>query len=761
MPPSFRARPRRAPALHRLLPLALALAAGAGHAAPAQIAVDPPVLTNMLGSARSPSLQGRVARGGTAEQVLDLSIKAETGVLLNPSATDPAAAYQRVRLRSYQDRNKPRAKDAPMFVAPTIDIEPAQTVRITLHNDLDPEAGCDGAGHAADPNKPHCFNNTNLHSHGLWVSPAGNSDNVLLNIRPDNHFQYEYNVPADHPAGTFWYHTHVHGSTALQVSSGMAGALIVRGNRQPVLAAPGVQPRTGDLDTLLKDPGGKLAFERVVLLQQIAYACPVVTGGNGTRAWTWNCTPGQIGEIESYEGPVTGGVPNPPVPTTGQFGPNTWANSGRYTSINGIVWPWFEGAVAGRLERWRVIHGGVRDSIGVEFRRAKPGLRALLADPTRRLDKDKLIADACTDTPLRHHVAASDGLTMGAASSHLRTVLQPGYRNDLLVTFPEEGDYCVLDIKPANGTVDRADFRDPALGGVNVAKDRRAVLGFVHAGKAAPGSLTAGSPGPDGDDHANERRLIADSRLRAQLTRLARLNITDRKVRAVVIDDIDHGLKLTQFIPHPTVTDGEIAGRPVEKLSFLIQGNQKADGFLFQVGGTSARPDAPPESYVPSAVPRQLLLGTAQQWELESWFVGHPFHIHVNPFQIVKVLNPDGVDVSEPDTSDCPKTTPWQLCPSPAANQYAGLKGVWKDTIWLENSNPPGPPPAYQADPKAPSTGVYKIFVRTRYERYIGEFVLHCHILDHEDQGMMQNVSIVLPDGTPTTSPAAAHGHHH
>ncbi|PPD27432.1 MAG: hypothetical protein CTY21_13555, partial [Methylomonas sp.] len=31
--------------------------------------------------------------------------------------------------------------------------------------------------------------------------------------------------------------------------------------------------------------------------------------------------------------------------------------------------------------------------------------------------------------------------------------------------------------------------------------------------------------------------------------------------------------------------------------------------------------------------------------------------------------------------------------------------------------------------------------------RYIGEYVLHCHILDHEDQGMMQNVSIVLPNG--------------
>ncbi|MBQ4797513.1 multicopper oxidase domain-containing protein, partial [Pectobacterium versatile] len=38
----------------------------------------------------------------------------------------------------------------------------------------------------------------------------------------------------------------------------------------------------------------------------------------------------------------------------------------------------------------------------------------------------------------------------------------------------------------------------------------------------------------------------------------------------------------------------------------------------------------------------------------------------------------------------------------------------------------------------------YRVLLRTRYQRYIGEFVLHCHILDHEDQGMMEHVEIVL-----------------
>jgi FtsP/CotA-like multicopper oxidase with cupredoxin domain len=48
------------------------------------------------------------------------------------------------------------------------------------------------------------------------------------------------------------------------------------------------------------------------------------------------------------------------------------------------------------------------------------------------------------------------------------------------------------------------------------------------------------------------------------------------------------------------------------------------------------------------------------------------------------------------------------------------------------------------------------IVIRTRYERYIGDFVLHCHILDHEDQGMMENIRIAVPDGRG----GVTHGHH-
>ena len=74
------------------------------------------------------------------------------------------------------------------------------------------------------------FNTTNLHTHGLHVSPKCNSDNVFVDIQPGCGFSFEFKIPKSHPAGTYWYHPHVHGSTAVQVSSGAEGALIIRGD---------------------------------------------------------------------------------------------------------------------------------------------------------------------------------------------------------------------------------------------------------------------------------------------------------------------------------------------------------------------------------------------------------------------------------------------------------------------------------------------------------------------------------------------------
>jgi FtsP/CotA-like multicopper oxidase with cupredoxin domain len=99
---------------------------------------------------------------------------------------------------------------------------------------------------------------------------------------------------------------------------------------------------------------------------------------------------------------------------------------------------------------------------------------------------------------------------------------------------------------------------------------------------------------------------------------------------------------------------------------------------------------------------RRLRLGNVEQWVVLSSNpdadvpVVHPFHIHTNPFEIVSILNGAGEEVLD--------------------------EPIWRDTVAL----PEG----------------WRITLRMRYDRYIGTFVHHCHILDHEDQGMMEQVEI-------------------
>jgi FtsP/CotA-like multicopper oxidase with cupredoxin domain len=73
----------------------------------------------------------------------------------------------------------------------------------------------------------HLDQPTNLHTHGLRVSPQGNGDNPFIRIDPGASFDYVLRIPADHPAGTHWYHPHHHGTVADQLYGGLVGALIV------------------------------------------------------------------------------------------------------------------------------------------------------------------------------------------------------------------------------------------------------------------------------------------------------------------------------------------------------------------------------------------------------------------------------------------------------------------------------------------------------------------------------------------------------
>jgi FtsP/CotA-like multicopper oxidase with cupredoxin domain len=102
-------------------------------------------------------------------------------------------------------------------------------------------------------------------------------------------------------------------------------------------------------------------------------------------------------------------------------------------------------------------------------------------------------------------------------------------------------------------------------------------------------------------------------------------------------------------------------------------------------------------------ITQTMKLGTAEEWTIENGTSAvHAHHIHVNPFLITHI---NGVELE--------RDNPLRR---------------WQDTI---------------AIPFAANDGPGTITYKTRFERFTGKFVIHCHVLRHEDRGMMQTVEVV------------------
>ncbi|HYP00084.1 MAG TPA: multicopper oxidase domain-containing protein [Pyrinomonadaceae bacterium] len=125
-------------------------------------------------------------------------------------------------------------------------------------------------------------------------------------------------------------------------------------------------------------------------------------------------------------------------------------------------------------------------------------------------------------------------------------------------------------------------------------------------------------------------------------------------------------------------------------------------------------------------------LNGLQDWVLENWTsVAHPFHIHINPFQIIRIDTPT------------------------AQNKYTTFKPpkdfIWQDVIAI---------PAGVISPDGKQITPGKVTIRQTYLDFTGTFVLHCHILAHEDRGMMQLVRVVPADKYPGSCQNAVPDHH-
>jgi FtsP/CotA-like multicopper oxidase with cupredoxin domain len=151
--------------------------------------------------------------------------------LLAPQAGGQAAEPEVLRSASGLLQVRLEAAEGPLRIAgrrataygyngglpgPTLRLRPGDRLQVRLVNRLDLP--------------------TNLHVHGLVVSPEGNGDNVFVTVQPGESFDYDYRLPENHPPGVSWYHPHHHPMVADQVFGGLYGAIVVEdpGDELPV-----------------------------------------------------------------------------------------------------------------------------------------------------------------------------------------------------------------------------------------------------------------------------------------------------------------------------------------------------------------------------------------------------------------------------------------------------------------------------------------------------------------------------------------------
>jgi FtsP/CotA-like multicopper oxidase with cupredoxin domain len=135
--------------------------------------------------------------------------QASSPVMLT-AASDPTTGKSEFR---YRGKNTP----------PVIRVQPGSVLNVEYKNELAAQSKEDCFGHP-------CMQMTNLHFHGLHVSPNAPQDDVLdMMASPGETLHYSVQVPPQQPPGLYWYHTHSHGESYIQDLDGMSGAIVVEG----------------------------------------------------------------------------------------------------------------------------------------------------------------------------------------------------------------------------------------------------------------------------------------------------------------------------------------------------------------------------------------------------------------------------------------------------------------------------------------------------------------------------------------------------
>jgi FtsP/CotA-like multicopper oxidase with cupredoxin domain len=584
--------------------------------------------------------------------------------------------------------NDPRF--TPRFPGPTFRVRPGDLVQIWLRNKLPPPTSPSDSNHvcmsypatdAAPPTSPRaprdvfqdCFhgpNYTNIHYHGMHVTPDSTStvvgDDVLMVIAPGDSILYSFRVPMNQSPGTHWYHPHKHGSVAIQVANGMAGAFIVE------------DPTTG-VDRFARQHNLR---EHLIAFQQIDTTLGLLRGD-------------RTNILDKV----------PPL-------------------VNGQNFPTLYMA-PGEVQRWRIVNENVtRNTKTLEFRfEDRPGEEPVVVEVAR---------DGVQFTPANLAAGNDSVLLMGA-----------GNRLDLIVMAPPRGGAHHFRVRHNPGSGRRT--RRPVLPRRTRANnnddpqftDTTAYLLFRVVVDPARKASSTGIP-------ARMPNLAAylGTAIPAPPAFIA-TNLTAARDTAVVV-----------------FTDTAGPGNDATPTQFFL-GSAPSPWQRFNDTVV----------FVPSNArgnPMPMVLDSTQTWKIvnnSANGINHPFHIHINPFQVDSVHAPSAKD---------------PFLPLYRELNAAARRGspIWLDVIPLPSPSVNDSNQVILNSAGRPVDPGY-VFITQRYAAFegckdakcgppTGHFVMHCHILGHEERGMMQVLQVVRPGERPSNPgghgaprPAAQPAHRH
>jgi len=503
-------------------------------------------------------------------------------------------------------------------------------------------------------------NSTNLHTHGLHVypdvypqpyTPPGQNPNTSnppkvygdfvvddpeQGIKPGETRQYEYRLREDHPAGTYWYHPHLHGSSAMQVGSGMAGALVIEG---PIDDVPEIAA----------------AQERVFVFQAPLYD--------------------NTGQLESFA-----------------FVASFTSNEPAFL-INAVRQPTIV-MKSGEVQNWRFLNAGTFNMLNLSLDGHTLYQYSHDGNPRRTFKLNPPLPLSAFTPPTTPPPPASypEGI-----------VLAVGNRTNVLVKAGAPGTYQLRNFPIENG-------RNPAgvLPGDVVATVIVVADPFPMNLPPEPLPVTPFlAPITDEELASNGglkrtivMRVIGSQPVPQDIPAPYPVPFTGPAATPLV----QPGDEITDWVFQQYFPPGESPPK-------LSQIANKVYA-LGSDGNSSSQNPGMPKTYIPfqskKAVTQMVALNAVEEWTIVNMNnIRHPFHIHVNPMYIVAI---NGKRLAEP---------------------------FWADTMPLPfNDNPP---PIGEDTPATVTSFTF----RMRFLHFTGRYVMHCHMLVHEDMGMMQGVTVV------------------